>query len=198
VHYALDRNNSNPEAVIVRYHIDPRASTFHVRAFATGMLSAFAHSPTIAIRDYSGEAQISPDALDSASLQLHIKATSLTVADDISDKDRGEIERQMYADVLEVSKFPEIVYDCERVSISKAPNGNLEITLDGELTLHGVTQSQPVKGRVMLIGDSLRASGEFAVSLSAYGIKPVSAVGGTIRLKDELKGTFEILARKQV
>jgi hypothetical protein len=43
----------------------------------------------------------------------------------------------------------------------------------------------------------LRASGEFLLSQSSYGIKPVSVAGGALKLKDELKFSFEIVARKQ-
>jgi hypothetical protein len=46
-------------------------------------------------------------------------------------------------------------------------------------------------------GSSLRASGEFSVRQSQFGIVPVSAAAGTIKIKDEVKCTFDILARKQ-
>ena len=85
-----------PQAARVRYLIDAARSTFIVRAFATGMLSAFAHSPTIAIPDFQGEVQWNSSALEDASLRFVVRAPSLTVTDDISDKDRQEIERKMY------------------------------------------------------------------------------------------------------
>ena len=71
------------------------------------------------------------------------------------------------------------------------------VALNGELTLHGVTRSLPVSARVVISGDSLRASGEFAVRQSDYEIALVSAAAGTIRVKDELKCKFDIVARKQ-
>ena len=198
MHYALDRTSLTPEGNIVRYQIDTRSSTFKVRAFATGLLSAFGHSPTVAIRDFSGEVKFDPETLSSGSTLVRIKATSLKVADDIGDKDRQDIERQMYETVLEVSQYPEIVYECQNVTINRSTNGQLEATLLGKLTLHGVTQDQAVSARISVIGDSLRATGDFSVSQSAFGIKEVTAVGGTIRLKDELKATFEMVARKSV
>jgi hypothetical protein len=70
--------------------------------------------------------------------------------------------------------------------------------LDGELTLHGVARTQPVSARVSVNGDVLRAMGDFSVRQSDYEIRPVSAVGGTIKLKDELKLSFDISARKQM
>jgi hypothetical protein len=34
--------------------------------------------------------------------------------------------------------------------------------------------------------------GEFGLHMSEYRIKPVTALGGSIKLKDELKGSFDI------
>lgn len=187
-----------PEATTVRYVIDPRVSTFIVRAFATGLLSSFGHNPTIAIPDFQGEVQFTSSALEEASLRIVIQAASLTVTDDISDKDRQEIERRMHGEVLEADGFPEIIYECHQVSpIQKISEGQCAVTLNGELALHGVTRSQPVSARVAIKGDTLRASGEFSVRQSDYEIRPVSAAGGTVKLKDELKLSFDISARKQ-
>jgi polyisoprenoid-binding protein YceI len=188
-----------PPATTVRYLIDAKGSTFTVRAFATGMLSAFGHSPTIAIPDFQGEVQFSSSTLEDASLRLVIQAASSTVTDDISNKDRREIERQMHDDVVGVDSYPEIIYECPRVSsVKKISEGSYSVLLDGELTLRGVTRSQSVAAEVTLKGDVLRATGDFSILQSDYEIRPVSAVGGTIKLKDELKLSFVISARKQV
>jgi len=63
--------------------------------------------------------------------------------------------------------------------------------------LHGVTHTLPVSARVIVLGDSLRASGDFTVRQSDYEIAIVKVAGGAIRLKDEIKGMFDIVARKQ-
>src|ERR1700730_6627422 len=94
----------------VHYVTDARASQFTLQEFSGGMLSAFGHSPTIAIRDFSGGAQVDSDDPPPSSLRLTIKAASLSVKDDISDKDRREIERMMQQEILETSSYPEIVY----------------------------------------------------------------------------------------
>jgi len=185
------------QATTVRYLIDAKGSKFTVRAFATGMLSAFAHSPTIAIPDFQGEVQWSSGTLEGASLRLIIQSASLTVTDDINDKDRREIEHKMHHEVLETDGFPEITYECPRVSsIQKMGERLFSVALNGELSLHGVTQNQPVSARVTLKGDALRAAGEFSVRQSDHEIKMVSAAGGTVKLKDELKLSFDITARK--
>lgn len=185
------------QARTVRYAIDAKGSKFTVRAIATGMLSAFGHSPTIAIPDLQGEVQWTSSALEDASLRVVIPAASLTVSDDISVKDRQEIERKMHDEVLETDGFEEIVYECPRVaSVQKLGEGSYSVVLNGELSLHGVTRNQPVTARVTLNGDMLRAAGDFSVRQSDYEIKPVSAAGGTVKLKDELKLSFDITARR--
>ncbi len=187
-----------PQATTVRYLIDAKGSTFTVRATATGMLSAFGHNPTIAIPDFQGDVRFASDALEYARLRLVIQAASLVVTDDISNKDRQEIERRMHNEVLETDGFPEIIYECSHDHpVPRMGDGLYSASLNGELTLHGITRREPVSARVRLIGDNLRATGEFAVCLSNYEIRPVSAAGGTVKLKDEIKLSFNVSAQKQ-
>ena len=188
----------NPsETAVIHYVIDGRASRFTVRAFASGLLSAMGHNPTIAIRDFTGGMDFDPDKLDASAFQLAIKASSLSVQDDISAQDRREMERLMNEEVLESAKFTEIRYEAAAISISSISDMLYTANLDGQLTLHGVTRPQPIVARVALFGSMLRASGEFALKQTDYGIKLVSVAGGALKLKDELKFSFEIVARRQ-
>lgn len=182
---------------ILRYALDAGVSRFTVRAFASGMLSAFGHSPTFAIRQYSGEIQFDPETPQGASLRLTIKSASLEVADNISDKDRRDIETEMRERVLEIGKYPEIVYVGSRVTVNKASDGQYSVSLNGELSLHGVTRGQPVTAKVAVTGDMLRAFGECSLRQSDYNIRLVSAMGGGLKVKDEVKLSFDLVARKQ-
>jgi polyisoprenoid-binding protein YceI len=183
-------------ASLSRYLVAARDSRFTVQAFATGLLSAMGHNPTIGIRDFSGEVNFSPAALEGNGFHLRIQAASLTVEDDISDKDRREIERAMNQQVLEVSRFPEIVYDAPAVSVEKIGDSLYTARLDGSLSLHGVTQRLPITTRIAVFGTMLRASGNFTLKQSDYGIKPFSFARGALKLKDEVKFGFEIVARE--
>lgn len=174
------------------YLIDPGASRFLVQAFATGMLSAMGHSPTVEIREFSGTASYVQEAPQQSSLEVRINAASLAVTGAVSDKDRREMERTMNEQVLEIARYPEILYRSSKISIA---GGRADIS--GELALHGVTRRQDVSARVVFAGDTLRANGEFMVSQSAYNIRPVRVAGGMLRLKDELKCLFEIVGRRK-
>jgi polyisoprenoid-binding protein YceI len=179
------------------YTIDPDMSRFTVKAFASGMLSAFGHSPTLAVRGFTGQAEFSPDSLDAGALHMKIKADSLNVTDNVSEKDRREIESTMNQQVLETAQYPEIVFESSKVSASKVGDSQFRVNMSGNLSLHGVTKSQPVSAQIVLVGDTLRAHGEFSLQQTDYGIKPVSIGGGSLKIKDELKCAFDILARKQ-
>jgi len=176
---------------------DARASQFTVQVFSGGLLSAFGHNPTIAIRGFVAEAQIDPEDIEHSSLKVTIKADSLAVRDDISDKDRREIERTMREEILETGSFPEIVYECSNLSANKTAEGQYAVTLNGDLTLHGVTRSLPVLARVALSGDSLRAFGDLTLVQTEYDLKLASVAGGALKVKDELKCSFNILARRK-
>jgi polyisoprenoid-binding protein YceI len=187
--------DTSPQTTASHYAIDGRASRFTVHAVASGLLSAMGHNPTIAIRNFSGGMNFDPEKLEGSSFQLTINASSLAVQDDISLKDRREMERLMNEEVLESVKYPEIRYEAA-ISVSKISDMLCAANLDGELTLHGVTRRQPITARVTLLGSMLRASGDFALKQTDYGIKLVSVAGGALKLKDELKFSFEFVARR--
>ena len=96
----------------MRYCADPRASRFTVQAFAGGALSAVGHNPTFAVRDFRGEVEFDPKDPSAGSLRIVIAATSLALTDNVSQKDRQEIERTTQKQILESHRFPEITYDC--------------------------------------------------------------------------------------
>ena len=131
-----------------RYVINATVSRFTVQAFASGLLSAFGHNPKIAIRDLKGEIQFDPTQIEKSTMHLVIRADSLTVTDNISDKDRRDIEGDMREKVLETSKYPEITFDVSGVSVIKNDGGQTNATLNGQLSLHGVTRSQKIPSDV--------------------------------------------------
>jgi polyisoprenoid-binding protein YceI len=194
---ATDAGRLPSEEAAVRYVIDAKLSTFVVRAFSSGILGAFGHDPTIGITEFEGEVQFSADAFDQAYLRIAVASSSLWVVDDdISDTDRQEIQRRMQNDVLEVERYPEIVYECSRVSLNGGGSGRYWVALNGELNLHGVSRNHLVSARLAVNGQSMRASGEFALQQRDYGIRPPSIAGGAVSIKDQLKFSFDVVARK--
>jgi polyisoprenoid-binding protein YceI len=182
--------------VPVKFAIDTNASRFAVQAFATGMLSTFGHNPKIAIRDYDGELEFAPDTYENAVVRVTVRTSAMEVQDEMSGDDRKKLEQTMY-DVLEVQRFPTAVYESKQITVQKQTEDLLLAHATGTLSFHGATQTQSLDARVTRLGTMLRISGDFSLRQSDYAIKPVSFAGGALRLKDELKFTFELVARLQ-
>jgi len=187
---------ASPSPAEGRYKVSARESHFIVRAFAGGLLSALAHDHTIAIRDFTGEARFTYGTVEPASLQLTIKSNSLAVMDKVSDSDRQKIEDTMRREVLDVDQYPDIVFRSTGISASRIDEGKYQTKISGDLTLHGTTRAVTFDANVTFYAASLRAQGQFVVRQSDFGIKPVSAGGGTIKVKNELKLSFDLVANR--
>jgi polyisoprenoid-binding protein YceI len=178
-----------------RYRIDAGQSNFMVHASVAGLLSGFGHNHNIAIKDISGETQFTDGTVAPASLHLKIRADSLTVTDKVSDSDRQTIEKTMREQVLETGKYPEITFNSTKIEAAKTPDGLYQARIWGDLTLHSVTHNILINSQLTFDNKSVRASGEFSLKMTEYSIKPPSVAGGTIKVKDTLKFTFNIFSQ---
>jgi polyisoprenoid-binding protein YceI len=181
----------------VRYVFDSAQSRFTVQAFAGGMLSVLAHSPTFAVRGFTGEFQITPDTIAPATLAIDVKSDSLDLLDSVKPADRQEIDTRMRQEVLETATYPEIRYLCADVAANKIAENWYRLDFKGKLALHGVTAPLTIGAQFRIQDDEIRLSGEFKLLQSTFRIKRVTAVGGTINMKDELKFSYELVGKKQ-
>lgn len=188
--------NAAEAAGVVHYRLDAGQSRFTVQAFAEGLLSSLGHNPVIAIRDFEGEVEFVPGTLGGARVRLNIKTDSLATVDEAKEKDRPEIDRMMRDDALEVSNYPEIVFESTSVTASRVREGLYRARVIGNLTLHGITQPNLWIQAEVTFKDAgtLRAQGEFSLRQTDYKIKLVTALGGMLKVKNELKFKFDITA----
>jgi polyisoprenoid-binding protein YceI len=171
--------------------IVPSESKVWVAVGKAGLLSTLGHDHTINARTFSGKVQLAGNDAKNGSIQVEFDAASLRVADQgISEPDRSEIQKTMETEVLDVSRFPKITFK------STATRGDGQnVSVEGDLTLHGVTKKITVPVEVSLAGDRLRATGKVAFKQTDFGIKPYSKGGGSIKVKDEVVLNFQIAAR---
>lgn len=186
---------AKPETV--RYTINAAQSEFIVRANRGGLLGFAGHDHTIAIRGFTGDVTLTRDNIEPASLQIRIMADSLFVIDNVKEEERLKIEHDMREKVLETGKYPGIVFKSAKVTVSKKDDDEYEITIWGDLTLHGAARSVRIEAQMTLHGTTLRARGEFSLEQKDYGIKPFSVAAGTVKVKSELKLSFDIVADQQ-
>jgi polyisoprenoid-binding protein YceI len=110
----------------------------------------------------------------------------------VSASDQKKVTANMLgADVLDVARYSRAVF---ALASSTPLDGQAagtpgRYTLEGEFTLHGVTRRVPLTVILEETGSpgTLRMRGAFAIRQSLFGITPYSALGGLVRVADELE-----------
>jgi polyisoprenoid-binding protein YceI len=164
--------------------IDTQKSVMTVRVFKSGLFSAFGHEHEISAPIEHGTFNESQPAAE-----LVVDARKMRVMDkEVSEKDRAEIQETMLGPkVLDTRQFPEIRFHSTAVE----PGGKGRWVVRGELSLHG--QTHPLRLEVQSEKGHYR--GTAALKQRDFGIEPVSVGGGTVKVKDELRVEFEIVAK---
>ena len=181
---------------VVRYDIDASKSKFFVHAYRGGPAYFKGHDHLIAVRDFSGQAALTLDALNPASLSLNIRAASLEETSDVfTPQQKGIINKELEEIVLETAKYPEITFKSSEVK-GGLKNGQFDIKIGGDITLHGVTKHIVIPATVTVEGDALHAKGEFELDRTKFNVKATSAFHGLVRIKNKLKFIFDIVGRR--
>jgi polyisoprenoid-binding protein YceI len=157
--------------------IDTKESTLTIHVGKTGFLSAAAHEHTVI-------APILEGAINDGSqpsISFEVRAAQLQVQ---PEEHRDEVQQRMQQQVLGSNYYPTIRF----VSTSVESSGQQTWRVAGTLTLHG--QSRPVHTTVRLSGD--RYVGTTAIRQTDFGIQPVGAAGGAVKVKDQLRIDFSI------
>ncbi len=162
--------------------IDPARSTVTIHVGKTGVFSAFGHGHEV--RGPIAQGGVEASAVD-PKVKIMVRAGDLKVLDpDLKPSDRAEVQSTMLGPkVLDAQRFPEVRFRSTRVQ-HEGDGWKIE----GELTLHG--QTRPVTVRARETPGGYTASASF--KQTTFGITPVSAGGGTVKVKDEVRLEFEI------
>ena len=179
------------------YVIDPAASVLEVHTAKGGLFKA-GHTHDIRVERLSGEIEADPKAPQTAKLKIAIPAAFLKVVDpNESEKDRNDVQHNMDGDrVLDVARYPSISY-LSRSVVAQAAGAGFAITVDGDLELHGIKQAVKLPAQVNIAGDQLTATGEVTIRQKDFGITPFKAGLGTVGVKNEVRITYSIVAKKQ-
>lgn len=155
-------------------------SSITIHVGKSGAFSGFGHDHTIV-------APIAHGTVDTKSMRVEITVMTaqMKVTDTESEKDRPEIQETMLGPtVLNAKKFPEIHFKSTRVE-QTAP-GHFRVT--GTLSLHGVNKQLAFE----VTESQKRYRGKTKFLQTAFGIQPVKAGGGAVKVKDELELDFDI------
>lgn len=178
------------------YSVDPARSKVDIHVYKEGVFKAFGHDHEIAAKELAGQAQFDPAKIDQSTVSLKIPTKSITVIDPgESEKDRHEVQATMEGEkVLDVAKFPEITFTSTSVTSAKKTPDGWELTLAGKLNIHGVEKPVSFTLHVRADARELRGEGELSILQTDYGITPIKVGGGSVKVKDKLKITFNIVA----
>ena len=181
----------------IRYRLDPAQSKFIAHALRGGLLWFKGHEHLVAAREFTGEAQITPDRITPASLQLAVKTDSMVeTSDAFTEPQKQIINKELREIVLEPAKYPEIVFKSTEVKGKLLSPGQYDLKIGGDLTLHGVTKHIEIPAKVTVTGRDLRAVGEFSIDRSDFNVKATSAFQGMVRVRKKVKFTFDIVGHR--
>lgn len=168
--------------------IDVNRSSLKIRVFKSGAFSAFAHDHEIEAPIEDGKIEDGKNDPATSSVQLRVDSRKMRVLDpDTSADKRAEIQHTMQsAAVLDVEKFPEISY--QSTAVTSHGEGHWEVR--GDLSLHG--KKAPVTVDVTLQDGHYR--GTATLKQTAFGMTPIRIAGGTVKVKDEIKIEFDVVA----
>jgi polyisoprenoid-binding protein YceI len=166
--------------------IDTDRSTLTVFVYKSGLFSAFADDHVIRAPIASGS--VSADA--PLGVEVSVRSGNLEVLDPrMAAGKRADVQAAMVSPaVLDVGQYPDIVFTSTAIESA----GTNRWTVTGRLTIHGVTR--PTTFSVEQRDGHYR--GTALLKQSNFGIKPISIVGGTVKVKDEVKVEFDIVTER--
>lgn len=169
-----------------QHPIDAQRSTLTVLVYKSGLFSAFADDHVIRAPIASGS--ISTDG--PPAVELSVRSATLTVLDpSLSVDKRAEVQARMLGpEVLDSKRYPDITFASTAIELVGADRW----TVTGRLTIHGETRPTTFS----VTRQDGRYRGIVALKQRDFGIRPISIMGGTVKVKDELRVEFDIAAQK--
>lgn len=147
-----------------------------VFTYKEGLLSAVAHDLKLEVKRCALDEEADRVTGDFEASSIAVVCAMKDGADQpgtLSESMKADIEKNMANDVLTVRKHPTVRFESTKVSPT---------SVEGRLTLHGVTKT--VTGTRKDAGGARVA--EFRLDQRDFGIKPFSAMLGTLKIKPEV------------
>ncbi len=161
----------------------PGYSTISIHVHKSGLFSAMGHNHEIS----APVARVDIDA-KAMSAAILVRAADLKVVDtELSDKDRASVQQTMLGPkVLNAEKFPDIRFGSSKIEQTSPQH----FRVTGSLELHGVKKEITFE----MTGGPEEYKGNAKLKQTDFGIEPVSAGGGTVKVKDEIDLEMDIYA----
>ena len=177
-----------------RYQLDSAGSELTVHVFKSGLFSGFLHDHLFVPQQWSCTVEFDAAHLEAFRAQLSVATASLRDNQPkLSAEDRAKVESQVASpEVLDATRFPEIRFTADRLVASADKTEELQGTVFGKLSLHGVTRPMDFPVRVWRRGDARVVLGKVSFNQSDFGISPLSKAGGAIAVEDRVLVDFAL------
>lgn len=180
------------------YQVKTAESRFTIEVGRAGLFKVFGHDHLIVVDRFTGEVDWNANAPAESRFILDVDAASLRVADDeVSEEDRGKIQSDMESKALALPANPHIRFESTRVEVQRVNGAAFQFKVKGTLSLRGVEKPFEIPLTLTMDGDRATAKGEVALQSDKWGVPQVSAVGGSVKTKSDLKLHFEIVAVRE-
>jgi len=181
------------------YAIDSDGSKVLIHVGKTGLGSFAGHEHDIAARSLHGKVIIDREDISRSSVDVVFEAIALkVVGKGEPPEDIPKVQSEMQGPkVLDVTRFPTIRFSSRSVGGSQVSPGVYDLRVTGEISLRGRTRLIPLPVKVEIRGNTVTARGKTTLKQTDFGIEPISAGGGLVKVEDELRLEFEILARAE-
>jgi polyisoprenoid-binding protein YceI len=169
-----------------RYTLGPDNGTLSVRTKKGGAIAKAGHDLLIRVRDWSATLDVGEDATSTA-IGLTADSSSMQVVEGTGGMTSlGDDEKRGIAQTIneEILKGTRITFRSTEIT----SHGD-HLHVSGELELVGTTRPATFS----LSADDGRLAGAAALMQSNFGIKPYSALFGTLKVQDEI--TVEVEAQ---
>ena len=120
-----------------------------------------------------------------------VEAVTLTIPVRTLKSGKDGLDKNMYK-AMKADQHPNITY--RMTSYTSTPdNGAYTATVTGVLTVNGVEKEVVATATMSGDASALKAEGSTTFRMTEFGIKPVTALLGTIRTKDEVTIKFALV-----
>jgi len=178
------------------YTIDLTQSRVTATLTQEGFIARRYPSHNVEVKNFTGKVEVSEKDETQVAVEVEAESKSLTNVDQsMSEFERKEFHAVVNNTVLESDKFPKIKFVSVSISDAQKSGETRSFTLNGDLTLRDATKRVSFPVTVTIAKDQLRATGEAKFKQTDFGIKPYSGKLGMIKIGDEVKINFAIVAK---
>jgi polyisoprenoid-binding protein YceI len=178
------------------YTIDLSQSRVLATLTQEGFIARRYPTHRVEVKNFTGKIEVSERDETRVAVGVEAEAKSLTNVDEgMTEFERREFHNVLNNLVLESDKFPKIKFVSASVSDARKSGETRSFTLNGDLTMRDATKRVSFPVTVTISKDQLRATGEAELKQTDFGIKPYSGKLGMIKIGDDVKINFAIVAK---